>query len=480
MHVCTSGRESDAAMLDVLVPPMRTGSIPFIMLVSACRPAAPATIERSAAIDDPSTVEDVPPVERAKPLAATGDPQRAHTMRITADPSASVFGLVWHETGWAIGIAYTSDRNAVELYPIGRDGVGAVRSTMEVDAGFPTGLVAGARASDSPWVIAEARDRDFAPSGRFVAHAFDGRTIDVLAIPARDPGIRESTVRAAWRSGARPSGAAAWTASIVRKRSDAELEKLQRRLETRDKAARPAGGSTSPYVTLSQAARYYGGGAKSFEALRVANDGKRDLGGFNVAVGEHGFVGAHWIGKRSGPDAITWSIALHWFDDGTKLRAKRSIAAPERTFDGELALADDGTTYLVLDRSSPFDPDRALVVLTFDAAGTPKGERTIAVPGWVANSMATLVCNGHVWLAIDPYAAGTEAVDVIELVPDGPLSATRLWSGSDPEPTGNDGRPGRVVFAACGPERAAIAFQLRIATSATEVASGLLLAHWPS
>lgn len=88
----------------------------------------------------------------------------------------------------------------------------------------------------------------------------------------------------------------------------------------------------------------------------------------------------------------------------------------------------------------------------------------LPVSGWVAGSMTAITCEGHTWLALDPYESGVETLAVVELVSDAPLAPRRVWRQVDPAPSGGEGsRPGRVLYAACGPGRIGLAMQLAIA-----------------
>lgn len=281
-----------------------------------------------------------PPTSVSTPTAPPrDDASTAHLLRLPDDPHGWIFGLAWISDHWAIGVSYTDVRNAVELRPLSASGVAAPSHTLPL-SDFPLALV-DAAGSALPWVIVEQDDRDSGPRGRYVAHGFGGGEHVVLALPPSDPGIRESSTRHAWRGGATPRGAAAYTTSIVRPRTQAERDASRR-----SGGGRP-GGSESGFVTLAHTARHYGGGAASFESARFKHGVGVSIGWREVAIGDEGWVGAHWISDAvvPGADRPVWNVELHWFDEGaTRKRASRKVVAPAGS-SGQLAMAADGTTY---------------------------------------------------------------------------------------------------------------------------------------
>lgn len=452
---------------------------PLLLGAVACRstPTADAGAADVARTPDAATK----PVTTPEQVAPTTDDDAspAHVLRLPDDPHAWVFGLVWHDDRWAIGVAYTDTRDEVELRPVSATGVAVPSHTLRM-GDFPLALVEG-DGSAPPWVIVEQDDPESGPRGVFVAHGFDTHEHVALALPKGDPGMRQSSVRHDWKGGATPQGAATYTTSIVRPLTKAERDRVRHGRRHHD--------SVSAFVTLAETARHFGGGTASIETARFKNDGKRDIGWREVAIGEGTWVGVHWISDpvKPGADRPTWNVDLHWFDIGTtRERAKQRIAAPAGS-SGQVVMAADGATYLVSDGTDPFGSESKLVVSAFDAGGKHLGDRGLPVSGWIADSMTSVTCEGRTWLAIDPYVGGVEALDVVALSPEGALEAKRLWRQNDPQASGAAGsRPGRVLFAACGPGRVGLAMQLAVATGHKQdpasgddgTAPAVLLAEW--
>ncbi|MFO0632327.1 MAG: hypothetical protein U0168_05705 [Nannocystaceae bacterium] len=335
-------------------------------------------------------------------------------------------------------------------------------------------------------MVFEGRTPQLASDGRFVAASVDGtrRELARLPAPARARGglhgEREQTVRSAWASAVLPTGALGWSESLVRKRTAAERARERSRGgpdETRD--------SVSSWITVAELVRF-GDADGSHDAARVTAAPGTRVAWQDVALADGGgFVGGYTV-EREADGTRSLDVTLQRYDRGARPRgAAITLAAPARATTTALATDGDGPLYLVSDRSAPGEPAPALVVTTVAPDGTIAPERAIPVRGWIADALAVVRCGGSTWLAYDAYAEGYESLDVVALRPDGelppqlPAGAAHAWVGHDPGPQVAGTRPGRVLFAACGPTDAAVAFDRATTApgSATPV-RGLVFAQW--
>ncbi|MBX7083435.1 MAG: hypothetical protein K1X88_29780 [Nannocystaceae bacterium] len=456
---------------------------PLVLWACACR--APAS-------GPPSGTDVVAPTTTAPARAeATTSPPRAgialqsRAIPAVDDEQAWLFGLAWDRTGFAAGIMYLDDRDALELRPIGRERVEAPTATLRLGTtqGFPVGFVGAGDPTAPPWLVFEGRTPQLAPDGRFVALGPDGTRRELVHLPAPARargglhGEREQTVRSAWAPASPPTGAVAWSESLVRKRTAAE--------RARDRSAGGPHDSVSSTITVAELVRY-GDALGSHDAARVPITAGTRVAWQDVALGEGGrFVGAHTL-DRELDGTRTVEVTLQRYARGAKPDgAPLTMAVPARATTTALASDGDGTVYLVSDRSAPGEPAPALIVTTIAPDGTVQAERSIAVVGWIADALVLVRCGGRTWLAYDAYAQGHETLDVVALQPGGelapavPAGAAHAWAGVDPGPVVAGTRPGRVLVGACGPGHAAVAFDR--ATQAPGTASavrGLVFAQW--
>jgi hypothetical protein len=458
---------------------MRSSSLLLLLALASCRgPASGPSVGPGPAPGSAATAPATAGTAATPSAAASLTLVQSLTAKM--DDDGSVFGFAAYDGQWVIGTAFTDDRDTLALRPVQPQQLGPTLHTLSQSraTGYPIALVGETDPSRPPWVVSKADGEPW----RYVARGFDGRgETTALTIPDDESGI----TRVDWRFDGRVTGAVAYRFEISRPLTAAErravLDAHERHDRSRKGSGSPKGSSVSARKALAHGMRYFGAGAKApFEGVRMPEGGPTGLGWLAVATGELGWLGAHWEQRHEGDTIAETRIALHWFDPRSVHVRSTTVAAPHGTSSGQLALAGDGTAYLVADRSSPFDPGPALEVLAFDPAGTALPARTVPVLGWVADTMTSIACDGRTWLAFDAYAAGTgeEVIVALELVPRGELgTGTVLWSRRDPKPDGNGSRPGRVLYGACNRDReAAAAMQLWDIDAGHEIA----LASWRS